>query len=83
MQEKERFGVEPPCHRCRRPLWNPANYLAWRIYCLLATQFCHDFRTDVFQVMDLFGVRNKARMLEKLSLIYQCQRANQERLHGD
>jgi hypothetical protein len=32
--------------------------------------------------MERLGVANKTRMLEKLSLIYQCARDNQERARG-
>jgi hypothetical protein len=48
-----------------------------------ATQFAYDFKVDVFQVMEHFGVANKPRMLEKLNLIYTAQRENQERIRGD
>jgi hypothetical protein len=61
-------------------VWNPGNFLAWRIYQLTATQFAYDFKVDVFQVMERLGVRNKTRMLEKLNLIYACARENQERV---
>ena len=39
-----------------------------------------DFKVDVLQIMDLFGVVNKIRMLEKLNVIYACARENQERM---
>ena len=61
-------------------MWRPGNFLAWRIYQLTATQFAYDFGVDVFQIMEQFGVTNKLRMLEKLSLIYQCAQKNQERV---
>jgi hypothetical protein len=61
-------------------VWRPGNFLAWRIYQLTATQFAYDFGVDVFQIMEQFGVTNKLRMLEKLSLIYQCAQKNQERV---
>lgn len=64
-------------------MWRPANYLAWRIYQLTATQFAYDFKVDVFAVMDHFGVTNKPRMLEKLTIIYSCAQKNQERIRGD
>lgn len=32
--------------------------------------------------MEHFGVKNKARMLEKMSAIYDAARANQERLRS-
>ena len=54
--------------------------MAWRIYQLTATQFAYDFKVDVFQVMARLGVGNPTRMLEKLSIIYDCARANQERV---
>ena len=60
-------------------MWSPGNFLAWRVYQLTATQFAYDFKVDVFQVMERLGVRNKPRMLEKLTLIYDCARKNQER----
>ena len=61
-------------------MWRPGNFLAWRIYNLTATQFAYDFKVDIFQVMERFGVRNQTRMLEKLNLIYVCARENQERI---
>lgn len=47
---------------------------------MVATQFALDFRVDVWQVLEHFGVRNKPRMLEKLNIIYDCARKNQERV---
>ncbi len=41
-----------------------------------------DFKVDVLAVMEQFGVKNKARMLGKLNLIYDCARKNQERTGG-
>jgi hypothetical protein len=41
-----------------------------------------DFKVDVMAVMEHFGVTNKTRMLEKITLIYQCAKANQERTSG-
>ena len=64
-------------------MWRPANFLAWRLYQLTATQFASDFRVDVFQVMARFGVADPVRMLEKLTLIHDCARKNQERFSGD
>jgi hypothetical protein len=80
VKEKEAFGKEPPCGSCRRPQWRPANLLAWLIYQACATQFAYDFKVGVFEVMEEFGVRNRARMLGKLNVIHDCARENQERL---
>jgi hypothetical protein len=49
---------------------------------LTATQFAADFKVDVMAIMEHFGVSNKARMLAKINLIYQCAKDNQERLSG-
>ena len=61
-------------------MWRPGNFLAWRIYNLTATQWAYDFKVDAFQIMEIFGVTDKPRMLEKLNLIYACARGNQERV---
>jgi hypothetical protein len=63
-------------------VWSPANFLAWRVYQLTATQFAYDFKVDLFQVMARLGVSNPTRMLEKLTLIYDCAKQNQERIRG-
>ena len=49
----------------------------------MATQFAYDFKVDVFAVMERFGVRDKTRMLEKLAIIYDEARRNQERIRQD
>jgi len=52
------------------------------IYQAAATQFVCDFKVDVLQIMDLFEVKNKIRMLAKLNVIYACARENQDRVGG-
>jgi hypothetical protein len=49
----------------------------------VATQFAYDFKVDVFAVMERFGVRDKIRLLEKLTIIYDEARKNKERLRQD
>jgi hypothetical protein len=56
--------------------------MAWLIYQAVATQFAHDFKVDVFRVMDHFGVVNHYRILQKLSTIYECARQNEGRTKG-
>jgi len=76
------FGIAPPCDDCELPRLSPVNRPAWEIWLTLDSGFCQDFGVDVFKVMELYQVKQPARMLRQLAQIYGIARKNAEKNDG-